>query len=47
MPAGVRYIDKVVDVLWVGTEAFGIISCVFYLNVNPDPEVDSSGALRT
>ena len=29
------------------TEAFGNISCVFYVNVNPDAEVDSPCAVRT
>ena len=39
--------DKVVDVLGVASEAFGRISCAFCVNANPDPEVDSPGAVRT
>ena len=38
----------VVDVLaGLPAEASGRISCVFHASVNPDPEVDSLGAVRT
>ena len=44
----VQYIDKFVDVLeGLLAEAFGRISCVFCVNLNPDLEVDSPGAVRT
>ena len=45
----VSHIDKVVDVPVVmrqSTGAFDRICCVFYVTVNPDPEVDSLLALE-